>query len=243
MNKRNIKRLRYLDSKGALHSNGIEYGKGEKYWKTNYSPNYSLVENCTQLQNLLNREEQQYHILMKELNMLQKQKDLLQWHICNNVKKLSMKKSEKKIKEESRSKLDIKLKSLKERTRIYKFEHDILEEEVNKMEKEFEKKIDRKNNIEIKFNEWINKKEEYLRDITQERVSAFRERKKRQIQLRKLLLIMKQEDNKNYNMEFLHKCENNLMNEICNYKKYKTYETKIAMDLISAHPVNNIDAP
>ncbi|CRG94355.1 conserved Plasmodium protein, unknown function [Plasmodium gallinaceum] len=232
MKKKNIKKLRYLDSKGKLYSNGIKNELSTKYDQIDLSKNYNLIENYSVLQNLLKQAEEQYDFLKKELNLLQKKKDLLQWHICNNIKKLSMKRSEKKFKDESGTKLETKLKTLKEKTKIYKFEHDKLEEEVNKMEQELEKKIYVKNDIENKFNEWLNKKDDYLKDITQERIQVLKERKKRQNQLKKLLLLMKQENNKNYNINYLQKFESNLMNEISSYKNYNDFETKIAMDLI-----------
>ncbi|SBT86476.1 conserved Plasmodium protein, unknown function [Plasmodium malariae] len=233
MKGKGMMKLRYLDSKGALYSNGIIYEQNEDLWKRTNNPNYNLVKNYSELQDLLSKEEAQFELVKKEVHLLQKQKDLLQWHICNNIKKLSMKRSEKKFKEETRSKLETKLKLLKDKTKINKFEHDTLEEEVNKFEEALEKQMDIKSNTEMKFTEWLNKKDEYLKDITQERISAFKERKKRQNQLRKLLMVTKQENNKNFNIDYLQKCEINLINEIKNYRNYKTFETKRAKDLIN----------
>ncbi|CRG98698.1 conserved Plasmodium protein, unknown function [Plasmodium relictum] len=232
MKKKSIKKLRYLDSKGKLYSNGIKTEPKSKYDQIDFRNNYSLIENYSELKNLLKQAEEQYDFLKKELNLLQQKKDLLQWHICNNIKKLSMKRSEKQFKEETRIKLETKLKSLKDKTRIYKFEHDTLEEEVSKMEEELEKKMYVKNDVENKFNEWLNKKDDYLKDLTQERIQALNERKRRQNQLKKLLLVMKQENNKNYNINYLKKYESNLMNEISSYKNYNDFETKMVMDLI-----------
>ncbi|SCL97647.1 conserved Plasmodium protein, unknown function [Plasmodium chabaudi chabaudi] len=240
MRKKNMKKLCYLDSKGALYSDGIKkYDQGEHTWAKDYVPNYNLVENCNELQNILNKEEETYESIKREMDTLVKRKDLLNWNICNNTKRLSMKRSEKKLKIETKNKLEIRLKELKSKTKMYKFEYDTLEAEVSKMEEELEKKMDLKSEIEGKFNRCLDKKDEYLKDITKERIGAFKERKKRQIQLRKLLLIIKQENNKNYNIDYLKKYEKNLMDEITSYRNYKTFETKAAMDLIKAHTPND----
>ncbi|CDU16312.1 hypothetical protein YYC_05001 [Plasmodium yoelii 17X] len=240
MKKKNLKKLCYLDSKGALYSNGIKrYDQDENTWAKDYIPNYNLVENCNELQNILNKEEETYESIKREMDTLVKKKDLLNWNICNNTKKLSMKRSEKKLKVETKNKLEAKLKELKNKTKMYKFEYDTLEAEVNKMEEDLEKKMDLKSEIEAKFNRCLNKKDEYLKDITKERVGAFKERRKRQIQLRKLLLIIKQENNKNYNIEYLKKYEKNLMDEITSYRNYKTFETNAAMNLIKMHTPND----
>ncbi|GAW79457.1 hypothetical protein, conserved [Plasmodium gonderi] len=229
MTGRKAKKLRYLDSKGILYSNGITYEGGEKYLNEQNKEDYSFVKNYGELQILLRKEEQQYEFLKNQLNLLQKQRDLLQWHICNNVKKLSMKRSENKFKEQCKCKLEEKLKLFKDKTKIHKFEHDTLEEDVNKMEQQLDYKIKHKANVETKFNKWMDKKNEYLKDLTYERRNAFRERNNRQNQLKKLLLVVKQEENKNYNMDYLKKCEINLMNELSNHKNYKKFDTSLAI--------------
>ncbi|CZT98165.1 hypothetical protein PFAG_04701 [Plasmodium falciparum Santa Lucia] len=241
MKKKNNNKLHYLDSKGKLYTSGLRSDTKEKYGEIPSSnKNHNLIEKYNELQSLLSKEEEKYDFVKNELGDLQKQKDLLKWHLCNNIKKLSMKRSDYKFKTETKSKLESKLKSLKDMNKIHKFEHDTLEELVHKMEQELETKMYIKNDIENIFNECINKKDEYLKDITQERISVFKERKKRQNQLQKLLLIMKQENNKNYNINYLKKYESNLMNEINSYKNYKDFETKIAMDLIDDHSLNDL---
>ncbi|KJP87362.1 hypothetical protein AK88_03042 [Plasmodium fragile] len=220
----NAKKVRYLDSKGMLHSKGITYKWGVMNPSGNKEEDHNLVKDYSELQNLLRKEEEQHDALKKQLNLLQKQRDLLQWHLCNNVKKLSMQRSECKFKEQFSSKLEGKLKVLKESTKMYKLERDILEDEVNKMEEQLQSKEQLKANVEKKFNRWMDKKNEYLKDLTQERRSAFQERNNRQRQLRKLLLVVKQEGNKSYDMDYLKMCKLNLMHQLIHHRDYKMLE-------------------
>ncbi|EUD66760.1 hypothetical protein C922_02745 [Plasmodium inui San Antonio 1] len=228
MRGKNAKKLRYLDSKGMLHSNGITYERGVNHPNGNNKEDPKLVENYGELQNLLRKEEEQHAALKKQLNLLQKQRDLLQWHLCNNVKKLSMQRSECKYKEQFSSKLEGKLKLLKESTKMHKLERDNLEEEVNKMEEQLQGKVQLKAKVEKKFNLWMDKRNEYLKDLSQERRSTFQERNNRQKQLRKLLLVVKQEGNKNYDMDYLKMCEVNLMHQLSHHRDYKMLDMRMA---------------
>ncbi|ANQ06393.1 Uncharacterized protein PCOAH_00009390 [Plasmodium coatneyi] len=235
MRGKNAKKLRYLDSKGMLHSNGITYEQGVRNPNWNNKEDHKLVKNYSELQNILITEEEEHEALKKQLNLLQKQRELLQWHLCNNVKKLSMQRSESKYKEQFSSKLEGKLNLLKESTKMYKLERDILEDEVNKMEEQLQSKIQHKANVEKKFNGWMDKKNEYLKDLSQERRSAFQERNSRQKQLRKLLLVVKQEGNKSYDMDYLKMCEFNLINQLNHHKDYKMLEMSMAKGVESPY--------
>ncbi|CAG9482448.1 unnamed protein product [Plasmodium vivax] len=225
MRGKNAKKLRYLDSKGMLYSNGIAYEGGVNNPSgNNKEEDLKLVKNYSELQNLLRKEEEQHEALKKQLNLLQKQRDLLQWHLCNNVKKLSMQRSECKFKEQSSSKLEGKLQLLKENTKMHKLERDILEDEVNSMEEQLQSRVNLKAKVEKQFNRWMVKQKEYLKDLAQERRSAFQERNNRQKQLKKLLLVVKQEGIKSYDMDYLKMCELNLVNQLSHHRDYKTLE-------------------
>ncbi|CAI7718457.1 conserved Plasmodium protein, unknown function [Plasmodium vivax] len=225
MRGKNAKKLRYLDSKGMLYSNGIAYEGGVNHPSgNNKEEDLKLVKNYSELQNLLRKEEEQHEALKKQLNLLQKQRDLLQWHLCNNVKKLSMQRSECKFKEQSSSKLEGKLQLLKENTKMHKLERDILEDEVNSMEEQLQSRVNLKAKVEKQFNRWMVKQKEYLKDLAQERRSAFQERNNRQKQLKKLLLVVKQEGIKSYDMDYLKMCELNLVNQLSHHRDYKTLE-------------------
>ncbi|GAB64948.1 hypothetical protein PCYB_041500 [Plasmodium cynomolgi strain B] len=228
MRGKNAKKVRYLDSKGMLYSNGITYERSVMHPSGNNKEDQKLGKNYSELQNLLRKEEDQHAALKKQLNLLQKQRDLLQWHLCNNVKKLSMQRSECKFKEQFSSKLEGKLKVLKESTKMHKLERDILEDEVNKMEEQLQSKEQLKANVEKKFNRWMDKKNEYLKDLSQERRSAFQERNNRQKQLRKLLLVVKKEGNMSYDMDYLKMCELNLMRQLSHHRDYKMLEMSMA---------------
>ncbi|CAA9986696.1 conserved Plasmodium protein, unknown function [Plasmodium knowlesi strain H] len=230
MRGKSAKKVRYLDSKGMLYSNGIMYEQGMKnpHWN---KEDHKLVKNYSALQNILRKEEEEHEALKKQLNLLQKQRELLQWHLCNNVKKLSMQRSESKFKEQFSSKLEVKLKLLKESAKMYTLERDILEDEVKKMEEQLQSKVNLKANVEKKFNLWMDKKNEYLKDVSQERRSAFQERNNRQKELSKLLLVVKQEGNKSYDMDYLKMCEFNLINQLSHHKDYKMLEMGMAKGL------------
>lgn len=220
-----------LDSKGKM----VMMSKGkiklkEKKKEERKNNNDTLIENYKDLVHISKEAEEKYNILKNNLLILHQMKEQLECSISNKDKKLNIKKNMQLSKEEITDQLTRKLNELKEKTRMKKFEYDQLINETNKHQQILDKNVQLKNSIKEEMDLWLQKKKDFLNEITHERSEIYFNKKNRKEQLNKLLMIIKKEVNVNHNVNYLRMVQNTLNNEIDHFKNYKQEETKLAMD-------------
>lgn len=225
-----------METKGNS-TNSIE-SKREKEYKDflNSKHDYSFVENCKDFINLTKHEESRFEYLKERLEETLQKNNALKLKIKNEDTKLNLLRGEKASYDRSANELEMKLNELKENSRIKKNEYYELLGNTKKMEKNLEEIFNEKKIVEDEFKNWIHDKSDTNAEISRERMELIKLRKSKQEQMKQILLLIKQGNNKNYNVNYLKTLENKLNEEINGYKSYKTDDLQTAMELTDVNP-------
>lgn len=231
---RQSKYVTYIDSKGKMIVTTRRKVKPKEDKKeVRKVDNNALIENYKDLVHVSKEAEAKHNSLKNNLMLLHKKKEQLEWSLSNKSKKLKIKKCKLQSKEEITDQLKKKLDALKEKTRMTKFEYDQLINETNKQQQILNKDAQLKTSIQQEMDEWVQKKESFLDEITHERTEIYLNKKNRKEQLNKLLIIIKKEVNIIHNVNYLKMVQNTLNSEINNFKTYKQDEANLAMNLLN----------
>lgn len=232
----NDKLSTHLEKKG--NSSHIIESKREKGNKdsSNSKNDYSITKNYKNLIKSTKHEKNRFEYLKERLEETLQKKNALILKIKKGDTKLNLLRGEKVSYDRSKNELEMKLNELNECSRMKKNEYYQLLANAKKMGKSLEDIVNEKKIVEDEFNEWINDKSDTHAEISHERMQLMKMRKRKQELIKQLLILVKREDNKYYNMNHLETVENKLNEEVNSYKFYKTEDLQTAMELTDVNP-------